>query len=343
MRSEKLRCIQGLRGYSIVLIVLWHLNDIFPNCLPSTGDKGVEFFFLISGFLVAYKYYDNDHLMTCRTCVYYAISKVKKIYPLHLLTMLPMIVLSLRAVIKNSAGATKLIFSILANIFLVQSWIPDSEIYWSLNLVSWFLSSLVFCYIASFVTMNWLKKQHGFSGILFILMLQFLIEVFALKYMSDELSTWLTYICPVYRFLDYSMGMCIFKLLKDVLDSRENTNGKLGASIFFYVLISIIGNKIIPYYTVYHVFEVAIFSIMVLYPSGARKHIFENRITVAIGNISMEIFLTHKIVLTYGVIVWDKVFGSMVPIIVEWVALFILIIFVGYFINTLTQYSIYHR
>ena len=38
--------IQGLKAISIVLIILWHLNSIFPGWLHSTGDKGVEFFFL---------------------------------------------------------------------------------------------------------------------------------------------------------------------------------------------------------------------------------------------------------------------------------------------------------
>lgn len=338
MKSEKLGYIQGLRGYSIILIVLWHLNYIFPNCLPSTGDKGVEFFFLISGFLVAYKYFENGELATLKTSFCYAIGKVKQIYPLYFLTMILMIALPLCTVFETSAGGKKLIFSIFTNIFLVQSWVPNSEIYWSLNGVTWFLSSLIFCYAASFITLKWLKKQNGLSGILFILMIQFIVEVFALKYMSEDLSTWLTYVCPAFRFLDYSMGMCVFKLTKDISVGRENTNCTLlglGASILLYVLISIIGDNTIQYYTVYHVFEVAIFSILVLYSGNVRKYIFENKIAVAIGNISMEIFLTHRIVITYGAIIWDKLIGVQVPAIVEWIVLFVLIVAIGYFINAL--------
>lgn len=337
MRSEKLEYIQGLRGYSIILIVMWHLNYIFPDCLPSTGDKGVEFFFLISGFLVAYKYFENGKLDTLKTSFCYAITKVKKIYPIYFLTMLPMVVLSLRTVIKTSAGGGKLIFSIFTNLFLVQSWIPDSEIYWSLNGVTWFLSSLIFCYVASFITLKWLKRQNGFYGILFILMIQFVVEVFALKFMPEERSTWLTYICPAYRFLDYSMGMCVFKLLKDISNDRDIYNSKfnLSISLFLYIFISLIGDKIISYYTVYHVFEVTIFSIIILYTSGARKYIFENRVAVAIGNISMEIFLTHRIVIAYGAIVWDKLIGTRVPAVIEWIVLLILIIIVGHYTNRL--------
>ena len=57
---QKMKCIQGIRGVAISLIVLWHLNSVFPNCLPAFGDRGVEFFFLLSGLLIGMKYYDLD-------------------------------------------------------------------------------------------------------------------------------------------------------------------------------------------------------------------------------------------------------------------------------------------
>lgn len=31
-------------GGAIILIVLWYLNSVSPNCLPAFGDRGVEFF-----------------------------------------------------------------------------------------------------------------------------------------------------------------------------------------------------------------------------------------------------------------------------------------------------------
>lgn len=37
---QKMKCIQGIRGLAISLIVLWHLNSVFPNCLPAFGDRG---------------------------------------------------------------------------------------------------------------------------------------------------------------------------------------------------------------------------------------------------------------------------------------------------------------
>ena len=39
----------------MLMIVLWHLNSLYPGTLPKLGDRGVEFFLLISGFLIARK------------------------------------------------------------------------------------------------------------------------------------------------------------------------------------------------------------------------------------------------------------------------------------------------
>lgn len=69
---QKMKCIQGIRGIAIFLIVLWHLNSVFPNCLPAFGDRGVEFFFLISGFLIGLKYYDSGKMNSPRQTLRYA-------------------------------------------------------------------------------------------------------------------------------------------------------------------------------------------------------------------------------------------------------------------------------
>lgn len=75
-------------GGAIILIVLWHLNSVFPNCLPAFGDRGVEFFFLISGLLIGIKYYDSNKMKNAEQTVKYAVAKGRKIYPLYCMTIL---------------------------------------------------------------------------------------------------------------------------------------------------------------------------------------------------------------------------------------------------------------
>ena len=331
MEDKKLICIQGLRGWAIGLIVLWHMNEIFPQCLPSTGGRGAEFFFLISGFLVAFKYAKNDKLRDFRSGISYACGKISKLYSLYLVTMIPMLLLDIRIVMKSKAiGGGQILIKILSSVLLLQSWIPNSEYYWAFNGVTWFLSSLVFCWVFSFIMLKIIKKYDEKYVFITLIMLQFAIETISSIFLGGELSTWLTYICPAYRFLDYSLGMCLYLMYKDYTDSLKEKRGwNLILIGILYFLIFLICDKSIPY-TIYHVFECAFFMAVVLQQGKINTFIMENKALVFLGDISMEIFLTHLPVLRYTKIVWEKLFKDKYLPFVEWCIILLLIIIVGY-------------
>jgi peptidoglycan/LPS O-acetylase OafA/YrhL len=71
--------LNGLRGISILLVVTYHITDhkLFKN-----GFLGVDIFFVISGFILTYKYLDNINLKT------YFLNRVKRIIPTLLLTLI---------------------------------------------------------------------------------------------------------------------------------------------------------------------------------------------------------------------------------------------------------------
>ncbi|EYC01324.1 hypothetical protein Y032_0108g41 [Ancylostoma ceylanicum] len=65
--SEKRLDIQGLRGWSIILVVLFHF---FPNYFPN-GYIGVDMFFVISGFLIAMILGRVEKLDVKSVCTFY--------------------------------------------------------------------------------------------------------------------------------------------------------------------------------------------------------------------------------------------------------------------------------
>lgn len=340
MNKKKLICVQGLRGWAISLIVLWHMNEIFPQCLPSTGGRGAEFFFLISGFLVAYKHVENDKLNSFRFGISYAYKKIRKLYLLYLITMLPILLLDIRILMKsNTIGGGQIILKILSSVFLLQSWIPNSEYYWAFNGVTWFLSSLVFCYCFSFIMLRIIKEYDEKYVFITLIILQFTIETISLTLLDEELSTWLTYICPAYRYLDYSLGICLYMIYKDYMDlSKKKRGWSISVIAVLYILVFLNCDKSIPY-TIYHVFECTLFLAVVLHQGKVNAIIMENKVAVFLGNISMEIFLTHLPVLRYTKIVWEKLFADTYSPFVEWGIILLLIIVVGY----LTQKGLKYR
>lgn len=68
----------------------------------------------------------------------WAVCTLKKLYPLHLL-------LTIACFIYFGINRNRVI-QLVINTFLIQSWIPADGAYFSLNGVSWYLSSSVFCY-----------------------------------------------------------------------------------------------------------------------------------------------------------------------------------------------------
>ncbi|EYC01325.1 hypothetical protein Y032_0108g41 [Ancylostoma ceylanicum] len=72
--SEKRLDIQGLRGWSIILVVLFHF---FPNYFPN-GYIGVDMFFVISGFLIAMILGRVEKLDVKSVCTFYYRRYAKK-------------------------------------------------------------------------------------------------------------------------------------------------------------------------------------------------------------------------------------------------------------------------
>jgi|GEM_PF-3191098 peptidoglycan/LPS O-acetylase OafA/YrhL len=323
---QKMKCIQGIRGIAIFLIVLWHLNSVFPNCLPAFGDRGVEFFFLISGFLIGLKYYDSGKMNSPRQTLRYALIKGKKIYPLYLLTIVPMLVFLFKSWKAHEIGTVKLVSIIGVNLFYLQSWIPSEG--WTLNGATWFLSDLLFCYLTIFIFFRIIRKIGSKSTIVMLFLIEFIWEFFVLNCIQNQVA-FLTYSIPVYRALDFGIGIILGVLSK--CKEKKNLDGMLALLLIVYVIMMVVFDKRFTY-SIYHVVETLLVWTIVMGSGSISKHIFENSLLVKLGNISEVIFLTHLPVITYMRIVWDKVFGNQYRF-VEWIVILLCIFVAAYSVS----------
>ena len=127
----------------MLMIVLWHLNSLYPGTLPKLGDRGVEFFLLISGFLIARKCEGTASLDSFRSSSSYVFQKIKNSYLLFILPAVPVFILDVLA------GPVKIeapLWQLLSFCSLTQSWIPDIRICWGVSRTGWFLPVLLYCY-----------------------------------------------------------------------------------------------------------------------------------------------------------------------------------------------------
>lgn len=325
---KKMKCIQGIRGGAIILIVLWHLNSIFPSCLPAFGDRGVEFFFLISGLLIGMKYFGSGKMDDLKYTTKYAVSKAKKIYPLYISTKLLMLISLVMHWRKHEIGTVKLLSIVGTNLLCLQSWVPSEDYYWALNSATWFLSDLLFCYLTTFVFF-WIIKKINVKVIISILfVLKFVWELFVQKQFPDQ-SPFLTYIFPVYRSLDFGIGISIGVLTKQT--EKKNLDKQLVVLLVIYAAMMILFNKKLTY-SVYHVIEALLVWNIVMNRGKVVKFLFENSIIVKMGNMSETIFLTHLPVISYMRVLWEKLIGNQYRLL-EWISILICIFIVAYVVE----------
>ena len=135
-----IRSFTGWRYIFAVAIFMHHYQIDGKSVLQAGGAIGVTFFFILSGFLLAYGY--KKRLMTreISTSDFYK-ARAVKLYPLHILCFAAVFLLGIRNFV--TADLPKAVL----NLFLLQSWVPSPDYYMSYNAVSWFLSDERFFYL----------------------------------------------------------------------------------------------------------------------------------------------------------------------------------------------------
>ncbi len=119
--------IQGLRFLAAVMIFLTHsLHFATDHKIFELGTRGVELFFIMSGFLMAYHYGKKSLDSSWRASATYAFKKVKKFYVLHLATFAVMAAFFFcKYIIKGTlydGGADACIRDVVLNLTLLKSW-----------------------------------------------------------------------------------------------------------------------------------------------------------------------------------------------------------------------------
>lgn len=208
-----LKCLQGLRCYSVLAVFFSHCPDFRLSWL---GALGVSFFILMSGYLAAYKYYDSG----VSSQKWLVLKRLRTYYPIHIFTLICNIILSFRA----SWTADRFIILIL-NALLLQSYVPVYRVYFSFNAVSWYLSLTMFF---TLITPAALKILHTIERRSIILKstvtlctFQFIWYFFIVK--MPAANHWLAYVSPFIRSVDFMLGGLVFLLFRhDKINNRTN-------------------------------------------------------------------------------------------------------------------------
>lgn len=314
---EKIVSLQSLRALAFIGIFLCHAgSSIHWSAL------GVSIFFVMSGFLMEYTYNNRDMKVSLKENIKFSLKKIKKLYPLHILTMICAILLNVITTIYKGGFTKRAIIVLLGeiglNVTLLQSWFPNANVNTSLNGVAWYLSVTMFLYIIYPYIRNWIKnKSRNILSVFCIAILVFeILSCIPWIYFlgSDSLVyRWFMYCFPLFRAGDFFIGCCFGKYYLEKM-SDINSNKSLIKGTMLEIVGILITILVLQYNSYIHTTSIlqAInnwttiyipLAVMWLYIFIANRGLFtkilNNRILIFIGNISAYTFLIHYVITRY--------------------------------------------
>lgn len=265
----------------------------------SEGFIGVSFFFILSGFILSYTYQEKIINRTTSTYDFW-IARIARIYPLHILTIMMIVPLIFK---EQIATGEIFILKFLLNITLLQSFIPNSDYYFSLNAPSWSISDEWFFYLVFPALIFFINRNNKLKWILFFLLLIAIPS--AMLFVNQSHQHYLFYINPVFRLADFAIGIFLFNIslkLKTTTLSEKHIYTLIElCSIGLFILFFVFHNKIpIVYrYSCYYWLPMSIIIFVFSLQKGGISSMLSNSFLIVLGEISFGIYMIHSVIIGY--------------------------------------------
>ena len=300
--------LTSLRFFFALIVFLSHIkfipeSEVFLyqifNLLFRQGAIGVSFFFILSGFVLALNYKNRIKEKEVSFKEFW-IARVARIYPLYLITLLFSVPLSFQL---NINSLSFWIQGLIANIFLVQSFIPHIDVYYGPNGPGWSISNELFFYLLfPFLIVILSRYSKAISwGLILLLLIPLGV------YLSpDDLHEFLFYINPIARLADFFIGILLFRLYELEIfsawfQSKFRANFSEISAIGLFALFFAV-SRYIPtgyLYSSFYWIPMATIIFIFSYQAGSVSDLLSNKFFILLGEISYGFYLWHIIVIHY--------------------------------------------
>lgn len=307
--------LQSLRGIFAIVIFLHHLAEFHAG-----GDCGVSFFIILSGFVLCGGY--QDKLDGRQVSVHEFMNKrLSKIYPLHVLCLAGAIIL------QRGAASLPVIGIWIGNLFLLQSWIPLSEVYFSGNGVSWYLSTLMLCYAMFPFIVRKISKLRGSNRLLYFILGAVCLYFIVIQIIPENYKAGLIYVNPLFRLYDFCLGILLWELYDSLRKHRAIYGQILRMPKAAKTLVEVIAVALMGIYVILYPFVPIEYSLASYWwlptgclimtfalfdrSNGLLSRVLEWPGLVKFGDISFSFYMIHVLVYQYLEILLIKL--SIIP------------------------------
>jgi peptidoglycan/LPS O-acetylase OafA/YrhL len=307
VRTGTIPALTGLRFFAALMVFFSHypiagINEDIGRFFAS-GYSGVTFFFVLSGFIIAYNYLDRFETNPASNTPRYLWARFCRVYPIYFLTM--------AFVYLQQGGQGPVSVYVLA----LQSWHPNIYVIGGLNGPAWSISVEAFLYLTFPLLLPLFNKLGVFQNkgrlvtlVLLIIFAQFAAAVYLSMPPRDLLSPadpnsshrWL-YNFPLLRIMDFSLGiLAAIYFSRHVKSGASEKPWRLISYASIAVVLAVMASKNL-YYSAYSwdaayagAFTLLILSLAMDQQSRLSKALSTKKI-VFLGEASFAFYMIHMI------------------------------------------------
>lgn len=294
---EKLLYLESLRGLAALIVAIFHAQFLQGSFVTESfiryGFLMVDFFFVLSGFVIAYSYYDKIHSL--KNIWIFQAKRFLRLYPLHFMML----------IIFVGVECAKYIFEIKAGIVANNPAFSKND--WGAFFNNLFLTHSLFEEEGTFNEPSWSISAEFYTYLIFafIMLIQFsftrVISLIAIIILSGTYGLWSPLIPINIPEMAADFARCIYCFFIGVMVFLFVRHKPfLLPSIFGYLAIlacfatlplrPYLPNSIIPLF-----FAFTIFALYLSKPNRAQS-ILEIRPLVFLGTISYGVYMIHELV-----------------------------------------------
>jgi len=304
-RKPPLPALTGIRTLLAFNIVLFHFTPPYLGPIRPFVEHGFVFvnvFFLISGFILSYNYFDRGAGLIKRD---FWMARFSRLYPVYLLVLL--ISFHMLQIEWQARSQAEFWRGVVLTPFLLQGWSPSLATFW--NTVAWTLS----CEVAFYAAFPWIIRARWPqrpSRLILLIGLFWIIDLapaaFYLllnpdhlsapvdRYTSSTLIRFLKY-TPIPYAATFLAGVALSRLQLTVLITQRRRLAIAAASIFALGLFFFLAADRVPYLLLHGGLLLPLFAALVFGLSGPHviSSIFSWGPLLLIGESSYCLYLLH--------------------------------------------------
>jgi peptidoglycan/LPS O-acetylase OafA/YrhL len=302
-RAE-LDALTALRFFAALLVFVYHCA---PTAAFATyyalGHSGVGFFFLLSGFILIYTYHrEFSEVPAWRSVRAFYVARFARIYPVHVVAtaFAALVLWRFGGNVWDASALPTRELAAIAQLLLVQAWIPNELVYLGINAPAWSISTEMFFYAAFPFVARSLLRSFGASTprvIWIAAALPWAIAV-AVALIPHPVTVWTAYVLPPVRLADFVVGMLLGIAFLRSVPARPNARR---ATCFEALALAGVGLAVAvspaaPMALRYSLWLMPFWALLIavfVQQAGAVSRLVQRPAFVALGRASFAFYLVH--------------------------------------------------